>query len=150
MDKEFQLKILRSCAKIYPQAATGLWDEFVREAPGETGPEKTRALVAHLMALQEFGYITDFTHGTTVDRRLLSNRAFRITAQGLVEAGEDILRPDPYAELRDALLKQADALRTLSPQDEKTLRSVLSSLPRVALERLRDKGLDALLALVLP
>lgn len=148
MDKEFQLKILRICAANYPYHAGGFWSEIYVNTPGESREERERTLCAHLAALQELGYIKDFLKGHTCDGKPLINRAFYITAQGLLAAGEDILHPEPYAELRDALLEQAKALRSLSPQEEKALRSVLAALPHVALERLFDKGLDMLLTLI--
>lgn len=147
MDKDFQIAILKECAKYYPLNALTAWGDLLDMAPGDSTEKKQAALIAHMAALEEFGYIKDF-HDFTTDGFLKFNRAFHTTGQGLLAAGEDILHPDPYADLREAIYDQAQALRSLSKEDAKTLRGVLSSLPRVALERLRDKGLDLLLDLV--
>lgn len=58
--------------------------------------------------------------------------------------------PPPDRELRDALFEQAQTLRELSESQKITLKKVLLQLTRGTLERLRDKGLDALLSLILP
>lgn len=147
MDKNFQIAILKEVAQTYPSHALSKWDTLLKMAPGESDDQKWDNLVAHLTALEEFGYIKDFGH-LSVDGKFSINQAFRITSQGLLEASEDILHPDPYKALRDALLEQAATLRMLTEKDRKTLRDVLAALPRVALERLRDKGLDSLLALL--
>ena len=142
MNRDFQITILKEAAKCYPYHALDVWDDLLNASPGNSADEKQSALIAHLTALEEFDYIKEFVHGSS------HNRAFRITAQGLLAAGEDVLHPDPYASLREAIYAQAQVLRSLSQEDAKTLKGVLASLPRVALERLRDKGLDQLLGLI--
>ena len=148
MDKELQVAILKECAKAYPKDVLLVWDNVLDITPGDSVEEKMVTLVPHLAALEEFGYIEGFFHGHTDDGIIKYNRAFRVTGQVLLAAGEDLLHPDPHAGLREALFAQAQALRSLSQEDERTLKSVLVSLPKVALERLRDKGLDLLLDLV--
>ena len=150
MDKAFQLAILKECARRYPGHALASWQTLVDMAPGDSPEEKTAALTAHLTALQEFGYIAGFVHGFSSDGSVKINHAFRITGQGLLAAGEDVLHPVPHRELCETLLAQIQAVRSLSPQEKQSLRTVLYSLPQVALKRLLDKGVDALLALVLP
>lgn len=150
MDKEFQLNILRTSAKLYPEPATSLWEELVSAAPGETEAEKSRALIAHLHALQEQGFIEGFRLRVSVDGHMSCGHSFSLTTQGLRAAGETLVCSERDERLREMLLEQIQAARTLSPQEKTSVKSVLSSLPRVALERLRDKGLDALLGFLFP
>lgn len=148
LDKDFQIAILKQVASSYPSHALDSVPELLEMAPGDTEEEKERSLIAHLKALERYGYIEDLHFRLSVDGFLSWNHAFRITEQGLIEAGEDILRPDPYRELRDALLEQAQASRKLSEGETQTFQKVLFQLPKVALERLRDRGLDTLLDLL--
>ena len=149
IDKEFQLFILQQAASTYPGHAFAIWDTLVAAAPGDTPAEKWNTVVKHLHALQAFGYVSDATQ-QGCDGRISVNPAFSITEQGLLEIGVDILHPDPYRELRDALFEQAQALRELSEDQKITLKKVLLQLTRGTLERLRDKGLDVLLSAILP
>lgn len=148
MDKDFQIALLKELAPTYPGMALKKWDALLAMAHGDSPDEKKQKLVRNLAALEEFGYIQDFSR-LSADGRLSVNCAFRITVQGLVEAGENILCPDPYRDLRRALLEQAECLRALSADQKKTLKKVLASLPHVALQRLQEKGLDMLLGLLL-
>lgn len=136
---------MKKLAPTYPGSALPVWKDLVAMAPGNTEREKLTCLVAHLAALQDEGYLADVGR-VTADGTFLYNQAFSITTAGLAECGEDILRPDPHKELREALLAQAAAVRTLTEKDKKTLGSVLAGLPLAALERLRDGALDKLLA----
>ena len=147
IDKTLQLALLRMVATTYPSHAMSVWDDLLALTPGGNREEKMTTLVQHLMALQDFGYIRNFGQ-VSVDGRVSINQGFSITPQGLLEAGEDVLHPDPHKELRQALFDQAQALRVLSEPQKKTLKGVLSGLPGAALEHLQGKGLDALLAFV--
>lgn len=107
MNKDFQLEILRRTAKYYPHSATvDLWNELVAIAPGESKEAKSNALVAHLMALQELGYIEGFQPAYNLAH-------FYITAQGLVAAGENILHPDNI-ELVQAIRELSNAVRSFA------------------------------------
>lgn len=149
IDRDFQLFILQQAASTYPGHALAIWDALVAAAPGDTPAEKWDTVVAHLHALQAFGYVSDATQ-QGCDGRVSVNKAFFITEQGLLEIGVDMLHPDPYRELREALFEQAQALRELSEGQKITLKKVLLQLTRGTLERLRDKGLDVLLSAILP
>ena len=149
IDREFQLFILQQAASTYPGHALAVWDTLVAAAPGDTPEEKWNMVATCLHALQAFGYVSDATR-QGCDGRISVNQAFFITEQGLLEVGVDMLHPDPYRELREALFEQAQALRELSEEQKTTLKKTLLQLPRVVLERLREKGLDILLSLILP
>lgn len=149
IDREFQLFILQQAAPTYPGHAFAIWDTLVAAAPGDTPAEKWDTVVNHLHALQAFGYVSDATR-QGCDGRVSVNQAFFITEQGLLEVGVDILHPDPYRELREALFEQAQALRELSEGQKRTLKKTLLQLPLDSLEHLRDKALDALLSAILP
>lgn len=149
IDREFQLFILQQAAPTYPGHALAIWDNLVTAAPGDTPAEKWDTVVKHLHALQAFGYVSDATR-QGCDGKISVNQAFFITEQGLLEIGVDMLHPDPYRELREAIFEQAQALRELSEGQKITLKKVLLQLTRGTLERLRDKGLDALLSAILP
>lgn len=150
IDREFQLFILQQAAPTYPGHAFAIWNTLMDAAQGETGTERKTYVCAHLKALENFGYIEDVFFQRSVDGAITCNPAFSITEQGLLEIGVDILHPDPYRELRDALFEQAQALRELSEDQKITLKKVLLQLTRGTLERLRDKGLDVLLSAILP
>lgn len=150
IDKDFQLFILRQAASAYPGHALAAWDTLMEAARGETTRERRTYVCAHLKALENFGYLEDVCFQRGVDGFISCNQAFSITEQGLLEIGVDMLHPDPYRELRDALFEQAQTLRELSESQKITLKKVLLQLTRGTLERLRDKGLDALLSLILP
>lgn len=147
IDKSFQLAILKAVAPTYPGRALPVWDDLVAMTPGNDEREKLVCLVRHLAALQEEGYLAD-VGCPSPGRGFQYNQAFRITTAGLAESGEDILRPDPYKPLREALLAQAAAVRALTEEEKKTFGSVLAELPLAALERLRDGALDKLLAIL--
>lgn len=148
MDKDFQVAILKELVDTYPGHALEKFPALLAMCPGETERAKRNYLYRHLKALEAFGYLEDVAFRRSVDGYISCNAAFSITEQGLLAAGVDLLHPDPYQELREVLLEQAQVLRDLSVGQKTTLTKVLAQLPRVALERLRDKGLDALLALL--
>ena len=148
MDKNFQIAILQKIAPNYPSHSADCVPDLLKMAPGNTEEEKERSLVAHLKALERYGYIEGLNFRLSVDGFFSWNDAFQITEQGLIEAGEDILHPDPYQYLRDALLRQAQTIRELSESETQTFQKVIFQFPKVALERLRDRGLDMLLDLL--
>ena len=149
IDRDFQLFILQQAASTYPGHAFAVWDTLIAAAPGDTPAEKWNMVVACLHALQAFGYVRDATQ-QKCDGGISVNQAFSITEQGLLEIGVDMLRPDPYRELREALLEQAQALRELNEGQKRTLKKTLLQLPIDSLEHLRDKALDALLSAIVP
>ncbi len=148
IDKDFQLFILQQAAPYYPGHARPIWEILIKEAKGKTFNERRNYVFAHLKALEAFGYLEKVNFTLGVNGQAICNLDFCITEQGLLEVGIDILHPNPYAELCDALLEQAQALRDLSEGQKTTLKKVLAQLPHVALERLRDKGLGALFDLI--
>lgn len=143
IDKSLQIALLKEVAPTYPGLALSVWEKLVEMAPGENRKEKLAALVVHLAALEECGYIEKFTQLSS-DGRLSINQGFRITVNGLLEAGEDF----PDKELREALLKQAGEIRTLSEGQKTSVRKVLTEFPKAALLHLQEKGLDSLLTLM--
>ena len=147
IDKSLQIALLKEVAPTYPGLALPVWEKLVEMAPGENRKEKTAALVVHLAALEECGYIEKFSQ-LSPDGRLSINQGFRITVNGLLEAGEDVLHPAPDKELREALLKQAGEIRTLSEGQKTSVRKVLTEFPKAALLHLQEKGLDSLLTLM--
>ena len=147
IDKSLQIALLKEVAPTYPGLALSVWEKLVEMAPGENRKEKLAALVVHLAALEECGYIEKFTQ-LSPDGRLSINQGFRITVNGLLEAGEDVLHPAPDKELREALLKQAGEIRTLSEGQKTSVRKVLTEFPKAALLHLQEKGLDSLLTLM--
>lgn len=147
IDKSLQIALLKEVAPTYPGLALSVWEKLVEMAPGENRKEKLAALVVHLAALEECGYIEKFTQ-LSPDGRLSINQGFRITVNGLLEAGEDLLHPAPDKELREALLKQAGEIRTLSEGQKTSVRKVLTEFPKAALLHLQEKGLDSLLTLM--
>lgn len=147
IDKSLQIALLKEVAPTYPGLALSVWEKLVEMAPGENRKEKLAALVVHLAALEECGYIEKFTQLSS-DGRLSINQGFRITVNGLLEAGEDLLHPAPDKELREALLKQAGEIRTLSEGQKTSVRKVLTEFPKAALLHLQEKGLDSLLTLM--
>ena len=148
IDKDFQLFILQQAAPHYPGHALAAWDALMTAAKGDSWEERKRYVCSHLKALEAFGYVERVHFSLSVDGYVGCNQAFCITEQGLLEVGIDILHPNPYEELCNALLEQAQALRDLSEGQKTTLKKVLVQLPYVALERLRDKGLGALFDLI--
>ncbi|WP_294559463.1 hypothetical protein [uncultured Mailhella sp.] len=147
IDKSLQIALLKEVAPTYPGLALPVWEKLVEMAPGENRKEKLAALVVHLAALEECGYIEKFSQ-LSPDGRLSINQGFRITVNGLLEAGEDVLHPAPDKELREALLKQAGEIRTLSEGQKTSVRKVLTEFPKAALLHLQEKGLDSLLTLM--
>ena len=105
VDKVFQIEILRRCVKTYPESAKPLEEELIRIAPGNGEEEKRKTLYANLAALGEFGYIERRFKGT-------SFTDFRITAHGLLAAGENILPPVPNAQTADAIYELIKALKS--------------------------------------
>ena len=147
IDKSLQIALLKEVAPTYPGLALPVWEKLVEMAPGENRKEKLAALVVHLAALEECGYIEKFSQ-LSPDGRLSINQGFRITVNGLLEAGEDVLHPAPDKELREALLKQAGEIRTLSEGQKTSVRKVLTEFPKAALLHLQEKGPDSLLTLM--
>ena len=110
MNKEFQLGILRICAKKYPQSVSLFSsplerDPIARELEEFLAANDDSLLRPSLHILKEFGYL---------DYRFSSGRLAEccITPTGLVAVGVDTLHPDA-PELVYAIRALTEAVRAL-------------------------------------
>lgn len=148
IDKGLQMLILQEAAAHYPHPIPTGMPKFLEAIHNKTMRERLFLIAVNLHALQDVGYVKGATY-VDYDGGLRMNKTFSLTGDGLVAAGVETLRPDPYAELRDALWEQAQALRALSEAEKITLKDMVRRMPLDMLKRVRDKGIDKLFSLLL-
>ncbi len=150
MDKHFQIEILQIISKNYPFSAESCLPTLYQRSKGETDDEKQIYLAKHLKALEAFGYIEDLGYECRCDEIPNFNPLFKITEEGLVKAGIDIIHPSSYEDLISEIIAQASSLRDLAPHQKQTIGKILAQFPLDALKHLQEKGLDILLSLLWP
>lgn len=147
MNKEYQLYILQELAKIYPYRSRGIIDNLIEKAEGNTTEEKEKHLIKNVFVLYELGYIKDFDSRMSINGKINFDTDFSITVKGLRIAGCDILE-DPREELIKRLLNIAENKHNVQGHNLTILNRLLGVLPEKVLEKLIEKGLDNLVALL--
>ena len=138
IDKGLQMLILQEAAAHYPHPIPTGMPKFLEAIHDKTMRERLFLIAVNLHALQDVGYVKGATY-VDYDGGLRMNKTFSLTGDGLVAAGVETLHPDPYAQ----------ALRALSDVEKITLKGMVRRMPLDMLKRVRDKGIDKLLSLLL-
>lgn len=147
MNKEYQFYILQELAKIYPYRSRGIIDNLIEKSEGDTREEKEAQLIKNVFVLHELGYIKDFAPRISTDGKMIFDPDFSITVKGLRIAGCDILE-DPREELIKRLLNIAENKHNVQGHNLTILNRLLGVLPEKVLEKLIEKGLENLVALL--
>lgn len=147
LSKEFQLYILHVLADVYPQSALQVFNYLAEKAP-VTAEQQVNYVIIHAKLLSDMGYIENLHVELGIYGVHKYNTDFRITTKGLLAIGVDILNPNPNQQLVNQLLTLAVKKYQVPEQKTGLLQSTLATLPQKTLEKLLEKGLDGLIALI--
>lgn len=97
MDKNFQIAILQKIAPNYPSHSADSVPDLLKMAPGNTEEEKERSLVAHLKALERYGYIEGLNFRLSVDGFSVGTMPFKSQSRVLLRLVKIFSIPTPIS-----------------------------------------------------
>lgn len=148
ISKDFQLFILNEIAKVYPASSINIFEFLAEHAKGETKQEKIEYVATHAKLLADMGYLENVRVELGAYGVVKYNTDYTISTAGLQAVGIDLLHPNPYQELIDVLVAKAVQENQISPTMCGSLKATLATLSKKTLDKLADKGLEALISLL--